>query len=81
MQQEQLNQESLIELILVMGVKLAAQQVSAPELREQLAKNSHNWGRPPVSDGLKKRRKQSMRQSVQRPRRGNLATKIEPFHM
>ena len=68
-QLKRLDQESLIELILVLQEQLAAHQVLIQALQDQLAKDSRNSGKPPSSDGLKKRRSQSLRQSG-RPRGG-----------
>ena len=69
-QLKRLDQESLIELILVLQEQLAAHQVLIQALQDQLAKDSRNSGKPPSSDGLKKRRNQSLRQSGKRPRGG-----------
>ena len=41
-QLKQLNQDSLIELILTLQEQVATQQVLIQELRDQLAKDSHN---------------------------------------
>ena len=87
-QLKRLDQESLIELILALQAQLAAQQVLIQELQDQLAKDSNNSGKPPSSDGLKKRRRQSLRQSGQRPRggqpghKGQTLTQVaEPHHV
>ena len=83
-QLKRLDQESLIELILVMQQKLATQQALMQKMQEQiatqqaliqqmqdqLAKDSHNSGKPPSSDGLKKGKRKSLRLSGQRPRGG-----------
>jgi transposase len=62
-QLEKLDTASLIELILEM-------QQQIQELRDQLAKDSHNSGKPPSSDGLKKRRTRSRRRKGQHPNGG-----------
>ena len=73
---EQLYQESLalIEALRqqVAGLQeqIVAQQELIQQLQDQLAKDSHNSGKPPSSDGLKKGRRKSLRQSGQRPRGG-----------
>ena len=69
-QLRRLDQESLIELILLLQQQLAAQQAFIQQLQDQLAKDSHNSGKPPSSDGLKKGRRKSLRKSGQRPRGG-----------
>ena len=85
-QLEQLNPESLIELILALQEQLAAQQALIQELQDQLAKDSRNSSKPPSSDGLKKRRSQSLRESGKRPRggqpghKGQTLTQVEEPH-
>ena len=49
-QLKRLDQESLIELILVLQEQLAAHQVLIQALQDQLAKDSRNSGKPPSSD-------------------------------
>ena len=60
-QLEQLDKETLIVIILELQQQLREQAVLIQELRDQLAKNSHNSGKPPSSDGLKKPRTRSLR--------------------
>jgi len=69
-QLKRLDQESLIELILVMQQQLATQQALIQQMQAQLAKDSHNSCQPPSSDGLKKGKSKSLRRSGQRPRGG-----------
>ena len=69
-QLKRLDQEILIELILAMQQQLATQQALIQKLQDQLAKDSHNSGKPPSSDGLKKGKRKSLRRSGQRPRGG-----------
>jgi len=68
--------------------QIAAQQALIQQLQDQLAKDSHNSGKPPSSDGLKKGRRKSLRQSGQRPRGGQRGHKgrtllqvAEPEHV
>ncbi len=69
-QLEKLDKESLIEFVLVMQQQLAEQRVLIQKLSDQLAKDSHNSSKPPSSDGLKKRRTQSLRQKGEHPKGG-----------
>ena len=100
-QLEQLYQESLalIEALrqqvagqqaLIQGLQeqIAAQQALIQKLQDQLTKDSHNSGKPPSSDGLKKGRRKSLRKSGQRPRGGQRGHKgrtlmqvAEPEHV
>ena len=87
-QLRRLDQESLIELILVLQQQMAAQQELIQKLQDQLAKDSHNSGKPPSSDGLKQGRQKSLRRSGQRPRGGQRGHKgrtlmqvAEPDHV
>ena len=67
-QLEKLDKEALISIILMLQQQVrelqrtvAAQAVEIQELRDQVAKNSRNSGKPPGSDGLKKPRTQNLR--------------------
>ena len=69
-QLEPLDQETLISMVLTLQQQvqqlqqaMAEQAVVIQSLRDQLAKDSHNSGKPPSSDGLKKPpRPQNLRQ-------------------
>ena len=51
-QLKRLDEESLVELILVLQQQMATHQELIQKLQDQLAKDSR--GKPPSSDGLKK---------------------------
>jgi transposase len=64
----ELDKETLISIVLTLQQQVEQLQQTAAEqeavirsLRDQLAKNSRNSGRPPSSDGLKKPRTRSLR--------------------
>ena len=76
-QLEELDKESLIAIILTLQEQLRQLQQQVEEqaaviqsLRDQLAKNSQNSGKPPGSDGLKKPRRSSLRCKGSRPSGG-----------
>jgi transposase len=57
----ELDKPALIELILTLQRAVSAQAAELQALRDQVAKNSRNSGKPPSSDGLKKPRTRSQR--------------------
>jgi hypothetical protein len=65
-QLEQTDKESLLAIIFALQKQLAEQAALIQELRDQLAKNSRNSGKPPSSDGLKKPRTRSLRRKTGR---------------
>ena len=65
-QLEQMDKESLLAIIIALQKQLAEQAALIQELRDQLAKNSRNSGKPPSSDGLKKPRTRSLRRKTGR---------------
>ncbi len=76
-QLEELDKESLIVIILTLQEQLRQlrqqveeQAVEIQSLRDQLAKNSQNSGKPPSSDGLKKARRSSLRRKGSCPTGG-----------
>lgn len=76
-QLEKLDKESLIVIILTLQEQLRQlrqqveeQAAEIQSLRDQLAKNSQNSGKPPSSDGLKKPRRSSLRRKGSRPTGG-----------
>jgi transposase len=72
-QLEKLDKETLISIILTLQQQVyelqktvAAQAAEIQELRDQLAKNSRNSGKPPSSDGLRKPRTRNLRKKTGR---------------
>jgi len=65
-QLEQMDKENLLAIIIALQKQLAEQAAVIQELRDQLAKNSRNSGKPPSSDGLKKPRTRSLRRKIGR---------------
>jgi hypothetical protein len=65
---EQLNKEQLIEIIKELRARVV-------QLKDQLAKNSGNSGKPPSSDGLNKPRTKSLRE------KGKRASGGQPGHI
>jgi hypothetical protein len=72
-QLEKLDKEDLILIILALQEQVqelqqtvAKQAAEIQELGDQLAKNSRNSGKPPSSDGLKKRRTRNLRRKTGR---------------
>jgi transposase len=72
-QLEQLDKETRISIILTLQQRVrelqqtvAAQATEIQKLRDQLAKNSRNSGKPPSSEGLKKLRRRNLRQKTGR---------------
>jgi len=64
-QLRQLNKEQLIDIILELREVIQKQEVRLQAVEDQLAKNSRNSGKPPSSDGLKKK-VHSLREKGQR---------------
>lgn len=54
-QLRQLDKEQLIDIILELREVIQKQEARIQALEDQLAKNSGNSGKPPSSDGLKKK--------------------------
>ena len=94
-QLEKLDKEDLILIILALQQQVrelqqtvAKQATEIQELRDQLAKNSRNSGKPPSSDGLKKprtrnlRRKSGRRSGGQEGHQGHTLKMVEkPDHV
>jgi transposase len=67
----ELEKEALIAIIVALQQQSAEQAALIQELRDQLAKNSQNSGKPPSSDGLKKKpRTRSLRKKGKRQNGG-----------
>ena len=87
-QLEQLDKEALISIILTLQQQVrelqqavAAQADEIQKLRDQLAKNSRNSGKPPSSDGLKKPRPRNLRKKTGRRSGGQKGHKSHTLGM
>jgi transposase len=94
-QRAELDKEALISIVLTLQQQVQQLQQTVAEqaaviqsLRDQLAKNSQNSGRPPSSDGLKKprtrslRKKKGRRSGGQKGHTGHTLTMVEqPDHI
>ena len=87
-QLEQLDKEALISIILLLQQQVrelqqtvAAQAAEIQALRDQLAKNSRNSGKPPSSDGLKKPRPRNLRKKTGRRSGGQKGHKGQTLRM
>jgi transposase len=70
-----LEKADLLVLVVAMQAQLREMAAEIQRLKDQLAKDSHNSGKPPSSDGLKKRRTQSLRESGKRASGGQVGHK------
>lgn len=66
----ELDKATLVEVLLKLQEQIKAQAKLIQELRDQIAKNSSNSGKPPSSDGLKKPRTRSLRKKGERQNGG-----------
>ena len=87
-QLEALDKETLISIILTLQQQVqelqktvAAQAAEIQQLRDQLAKNSRNSGKPPSSDGLKKPRTRNLRKKTGRRSGGQEGHKGQTLEM
>jgi transposase len=87
-QLEALDKETLISIILKLQQQvqelqktIAAQAAEIQQLRDQLAKNSRNSGKPPSSDGLKKPRTRNLRKKTGRRSGGQKGHKGQTLEM
>jgi transposase len=69
-QLSQLDKEHLIDIMLELREVIVRQEARIQALEDEVAKNSRNSGKPPSSDGLKKTRRQSLREKGKRSRGG-----------
>lgn len=67
-----LDKDSLLVLVVAMQAQMSEMRAEIQRLKDQLAKDSHNSGKPPSSDGLKKRRTTSSRERGKRASGGQV---------
>jgi len=79
-QLRQLDKEQLIDIILELREVIQKQEVRIQALEDQIAKNSRNSGKPPSSDGLKKK-PHSLREKGKRSSGGQKGHKGETLKM
>lgn len=72
-----LEKADLRVLVVALQAQLREMAGEIQRLKDQLAKDSHNSGKPPSSDGLKKRRTQSLRERGKRASGGQVGHKGE----
>jgi transposase len=77
----ELDKETLISIILTLQQQVHEQAAIIQSLRDQLAKNSRNSGKPPSSDGLKKSRTRSLRRKTGRHSGGQKGHKGHTLNM
>lgn len=80
-QLEELDKSALIELIVMLQAQLAEQGKQIQKLSDQIAKHSQNSSKPPGSDGLKKKKTQSLRQKGEKPYGGQPGHKGDTLQM
>src|SRR5688572_4567895 len=87
-QLEQLNKETLIDLVLFLQDHLDQLSQRVKQLEDQVSKDSRNSSKPPSSDGLSKRKTRSLRRSEGRKPGGQeghaghtLPLKAHPDHI
>ena len=85
---EQLDKSALIDLVLLLQDHLGQLEARVQQLEDQVAKHSGNSSKPPSSDGLRKPKTRSLRQSKGRRPGGQpgheghtLTMKSEPDHV
>ena len=72
-----LEKADLLVLVVTMQAQLREMAAEIQRLKDQIAKDSHNSGKPPSSDGLKKRRTKSLREHSKRASGGQVGHKGE----
>jgi len=70
-----LDKANLLVLVVAMQAQMREMRAEIQRLKDQLTKDSHNSGKPPSSDGLKKRRTTSLRERGKRASGGQVGHK------